>query len=502
MVKATALGRDTVMHAILAQVQSKYFWLPRQASTVAGSTDELFNVILYICIFFFLLVTFLLLLFVVVYRHKRGVKRDVSASHSMTLEITWTVIPSIIVVFLYYYGFKEYMNLAVEPPNSYTVTVTGRMWQWSFDYPEGHSDNELHVPVNVPIRCVLQSDDVIHSLSIPDFRVKKDVVPGRYNRTWFQATYADGALYLARVERDGKASEVGVDYIGKPLSQFASQTPNERTAVFKNLGKPILDSLIAQAAGVTIAPDAVIRVYGMLNGATLYCTDVTRDGKPVELMVDQSGTVPAHDTVPLDSLPANVQSGIRSQLGGDLPGTQQVTRFLDAEPFEIFCTDYCGTNHSTMHSRVIVHRSQADFDAWLKRAIEGDNTGPPAERGQRLYAKLGCSQCHSVDGTRVTGPSWKDLYGSTQKFTDGSTAVVNEEFLHGFLPAPTARIPVGDPPYPPAMPPFPIPNEQIDYIAAYMKTISKFAPPPTSTGGVGVAATQPATQPASAPADH
>jgi cytochrome c oxidase subunit 2 len=345
------------MHAILAEAQTKYFWLPRQASTVAGGIDDLFNVILWICVFFFLLVTVLLVAFVIIYRHKPGVKRDVAATHSMTLEITWTVIPSIIVVFLYYYGFKQYMNLAVEPPNAYTVNVTGRMWQWSFDYPEGYQDGELHVPVNVPVRCILQSDDVIHSLSIPAFRVKKDVVPGRYNRLWFQATE---------------------------------------------------------------------------------------------------------------------------------PGT-----------YEIYCTDYCGTNHSTMHSRVIVHPSQADFDAWLKHAIDVSLTGTPAEKGQRLYLKLGCVQCHSVDGKPVTGPTWKDLYGSTTHFTDGSTAVVNEEFLHGFLPAPTARVPVG---FPPVMPPFPIATEQMDNIAAYMKTISRFAPPPTSTGGAGVGTTKPSTQPASAPA--
>lgn len=345
------------MHAILAEAAKPYFWLPEQASTVARDSDNLFNFILWLSVFFFVLITVLLVAFVIKYRHKPGEERDVSASHSMALEITWTVIPSIIVVFLYYYGFKQYMNLTIEPPNAYTVNVTGRMWQWSFEYPNGYSDGELHVPVNVPVRCVLESNDVIHSLSIPAFRVKKDVVPGRFNRLWFQAT------------------EPGV--------------------------------------------------------------------------------------------------------------------------YEIFCTDYCGTNHSTMHSKVIVHKSQAEFDEWLKKATDAANSGPPEEKGKKLYTKLGCAQCHSVDGSKVTGPSWKDLYGSTQHFTDGTTAVVNEEFLHGFIPAPTVKVPVG---YPPVMPPFPIPNAQIDDIAAYMKTISKYAPAPSMGGGAGVGTTQPASQPTSAPA--
>ena len=148
-----------------------------------------------------------------------------------------------------------------------------------------------------------------------------------------------------------------------------------------------------------------------------------------------------------------------------------------------------------LNSRVIVHRSQADFDRWLKDAQKPDPD--PTVRGRKLYTKLGCAQCHSVDGTKITGPSWKDLYGSTQQFTDGSSAVVNEEFLHGFIPAPTAKVPVG---FPPVMPPFPIPSNQIDDIAAYMKTISRYAPAPSMGGGAGVGTTQPAAQPTSAPA--
>lgn len=485
------------MHAILAEAQTPYFWLPKQASTVAGSTDDLFNVILWICIFFFLLVTFLLIAFVIIYRHKLGVKRDVSATHSMTLEITWTVIPSIIVVFLYYYGFKQYMNLAVEPPNAYTVNVTGRMWQWSFDYPEGLTDNELHVPVNKPVRCILQSDDVIHSLSIPAFQVKKDVVPGRYNRLWFEATSADGSFYLTTLNQDNHPLEVAVDADGAPLVKYATHTPNQLTAIFKNLPQPVQSGLTTQAGATPIAQDAVIRVYTLLNGSKLYAIDIQKDGKTTECLGDATGAVPAHETVQFDALPAHVQKGIRElSNGADVSGSQPVMKFADAEAFEIYCTDYCGTNHSTMHSRVIVHRSQADFDEWLKGAINDSQSGTPPERGQKLYTQLGCVACHSVDGRTIVGPSWKDLYGSTQHFSDGSTAVVNEEFIHGFLPNPTAKVPVG---FQPVMPPFPIATEKMDYIAAYMKTISKYAPPP-SLGGPGVGTTRPSTQPASAPA--
>lgn len=484
------------MHAILADAAKNYFWLPEQASTIAGDTDRLYNAITWLSVFFFVLITVLLVAFVIKYRHKPGEKRDVSASHSMALEITWTVIPSIIVVFLYYYGFKQYMNLTVEPPNAYPVDVTAHMWQWSFTYPTGYSEGELHVPVNVPVRCVLDSADVIHSLSIPAFRVKKDVVPGRYNRLWFQATNADGWVYLTKLKSSSGANEVAVDGEGKELSHSTGTTPNQMVQPLGKLPKAVQDALTAQAGASKPTADTVVRSYTLLNGISLNAIDVGEGDLQKEVIVDQDGNAPEKDVVQFGSLPREAQEGIKAlNSGADVPASQSVLAFKDARSFEIFCTAYCGTNHSTMHSRAIVHRSQADFDRWLKTAQKPDPD--PRVRGRKLYTKLGCAQCHSVDGTKITGPSWKDLYGSTQSFSDGSTAVVNEEFLHGFIPAPTVKVPVG---YPPVMPPFPIPNNQIDDIAAYMKTISKFAPAPSMGGGAGVGTTNPASQPASAPA--
>jgi heme/copper-type cytochrome/quinol oxidase subunit 2 len=414
------------------------------------------------------------------------------------------VIPSIIVVFLYYYGFKQYMNLVVEPPNAYPVDVTGRMWQWSFAYPNGYSDRELHVPVNVPVRCVLESSDVIHSLSIPAFRVKKDVVPGRYNRLWFQATSADGSFYLATFRVNGYPRDFAFDLNGELVANVPTQadlaninTPNDLAMTFSELPKPVQDAVAAQLPGAKVPPTLAIDSYSLLNGTTLNVVDY-RDGRTrTEVIVDQDGKAPEKQTVQFNALPPAVQANMRRAAhGAEIVDAQPILRFNDAEPFEVFCTDYCGTNHSTMHSRVIVHRSQADFDKWLAGAAKPDPD--PRVRGRKLYTKLGCAQCHSVDGTKITGPSWKDLYGSTQQFSDGSTAVVNEEFLHTFIPAPTVKVPVG---FPPVMPPFPIPNAQIDDIAAYMKTISKYAPAPSMGGGAGVGTTQPAAaEPTSAPA--
>jgi cytochrome c oxidase subunit II len=181
-----------MLTAILAETQKlSSFWMPERASTVAANVDGLYDFIYYLSLFFFLLITFLLVWFCIKYRHREGVKEQESAAgHSTALELTWTIIPTIIVLVIFYLGFRGFINMMVEPPNSYEVLVTGRTWAWTFTYEGQYAsdDGKLHIPVNTPIRFVLSSNDVIHSLFMPTFRVKKDVVPGRYNRFWVEAT--------------------------------------------------------------------------------------------------------------------------------------------------------------------------------------------------------------------------------------------------------------------------------------------------------------------------
>jgi cytochrome c oxidase subunit 2 len=181
-----------MLTAILAETQKlSSFWMPERASTVAADVDGLYDFIYYLSLFFFLLISILLIWFCFKYRHREGVKEQESAAgHSTALELTWTIIPTILVLVIFYMGFRGFINMMVEPPNSYEVLVTGKTWSWTFTY-EGRyvsDDGYLHIPVNTPIRFVLSSNDVIHSLFMPVFRVKKDVVPGRYNRFWVEAT--------------------------------------------------------------------------------------------------------------------------------------------------------------------------------------------------------------------------------------------------------------------------------------------------------------------------
>ncbi len=167
------------------------FWLPPQSSSIAKVVDNAFYFILDIATFFFLLIVVLMVVFVVRYRRRNGVAAGEAPDHSTPLEILWTAIPLALVIGIFYMSFLGYMEMRTSPLNpAQEIYVTAQKWSWSFQYPNGYVDANLHVPLDEPVKLTMQSRDVIHSLFIPAFRVKMDIVPGRYSTTWFQAIEA------------------------------------------------------------------------------------------------------------------------------------------------------------------------------------------------------------------------------------------------------------------------------------------------------------------------
>ncbi|HEY3321891.1 MAG TPA: cytochrome c oxidase subunit II [Planctomycetota bacterium] len=318
------------------------FWFQREASAQAAQVDWLFYLVLYVSAFFFALIVILMLVFVVKYRRREGVDQAPGPTHNIGLEMVWMGIPIALVLFMFYQGFTTFIDLRIPPAGAMEIKVTGKQWFWWYAYPQNGYESlpsadgspaELHVPPNEPIKLILQSDDVIHGFFIPAFRVKQDVVPGRYNTMWFTATQPG-------------------DYV-------------------------------------------------------------------------------------------------------------------------IFCSVYCGQKHSEMRSVCIVHPSRADFDAWLKTAKEKTQASlTPAERGKRLYVgKGGCIQCHSLDGTTKTGPTFKDLYGHSVTLADGSKVPADENYLRESILVPGAKIVAG---FRNEMPVFQgrLSDKEIDALIEFIKTQS------------------------------
>ncbi len=309
------------------------FWMPTQASSISASTDWLFYFVLWITIFFTILVAGIMVYFVVKYRHVEGKPAPgKTAGHSTALEVTWTVIPTIIVILIFFYGFRGYLDQAVVPPDAIDVKVIGRMWAWNFSYKAANNgiSDTLYIPINKPVMFTLQSEDTIHSLYIPAFRMKKDVVPGRYNKMWVTAT------------------ELGT--------------------------------------------------------------------------------------------------------------------------FPIECAEYCGTNHSQMAAKVVVMTE----DDWLKKMAEVGNIfsgRSMSEVGEVLYQQRGCAGCHSLDGSIVIGPSWKNVWGHEAVFTDGTKQIADENYIRESILYPQKKIVAG---FGGQMPSYAgsLNDKEIDAIIEYMKTLA------------------------------
>jgi cytochrome c oxidase subunit 2 len=329
------------------------FQLPEQMSTFAADVDWLYYFLYWLSVVLFVGIVGAMVYWAWKYRERPGHKAT-PTGHNLPLEISWTVAPIVILVFLFHKGFKGYMDEAVAPAGAMEIHVNAKQWGWEFVYPNGGSDNELHVPVNKPVKLILDSSDVIHSFFVPALRVKRDVVPGMYSSLWFQATH------------------VGTD-----------------------------DIMCAE-----------------------YCGGRSKDAA-----------------------------------GNDLPFAQQ-------------------TGHWSMHSMIHVETDD-DFTKYLMSIGDKCATytakGQPcpddvlAEQGQKIYVKKACVGCHTTNGAKLVGPSWKGIWGKMEA-TDHGPMKVDENYIRRSILDPSFRIIDG---YQPIMPSFrgQISDQEIDEIIAYIKSL-------------------------------
>ncbi len=162
---------------------------PVQASTMAGRVDALYLFLILVSVFFGVLIATLVVSFAIRFRRRSRDERPRPIHGSTALEIAWTLVPLGIVMVVFLWGADLFFAMARVPPASMDVYVVGKRWMWKTQHMTGQREiNELHVPLGVPVKLTLTSEDVIHSFFVPAFRMKKDVVPGRYVTTWFQAT--------------------------------------------------------------------------------------------------------------------------------------------------------------------------------------------------------------------------------------------------------------------------------------------------------------------------
>lgn len=176
---------------------------PEQASTFAPQLDLLYFFVIIVCALFFVLICVLVYAFAVKYRRQSDDDRPALIHGNLLLEITWSVIPLALMMVMFGWGTYLFFKVYQVPEGALEINVVGKQWMWHIQHHTGQREiNELHIPVHQPIKLTMASEDVIHSFFIPEFRIKNDVVPGRYSTMTFEAT-KPGEYYLFCAEYCG-----------------------------------------------------------------------------------------------------------------------------------------------------------------------------------------------------------------------------------------------------------------------------------------------------------
>ena len=164
-------------------------FIPESASTYSGDVDALYFYISGVTVFFTLLISVVIIFFVIRYRRRNPHEIPRPIEGSTKLETLWSVIPLLIAMTIFVWGAKVYYTQYRPPRNAMEVYVVGKQWMWKFQHATGQREiNELHIPVGRKIKLIMATEDVIHDVFIPAFRIKADVVPGKYTTEWFEAT--------------------------------------------------------------------------------------------------------------------------------------------------------------------------------------------------------------------------------------------------------------------------------------------------------------------------
>jgi cytochrome c oxidase subunit II len=177
--------------------ESPLFWFPRDVSVTSRHVDHVWNFMIWMSVICALGIFVVMFYFVHKYRAKSRAANEVPepvSEHNTTLEITWSVIPLIVCIMLFVWGFKGYVDLRTPPKDALEIHATAQKWKWTFENtcPDGSllPDENLHAPVNTDVRVIIQAVDVLHALYLPNFRQKMDAVPGRYTDLWFNVREA------------------------------------------------------------------------------------------------------------------------------------------------------------------------------------------------------------------------------------------------------------------------------------------------------------------------
>ena len=250
--------------------------------------DQVFFYILAITVFLLGLITFLMVYFVIRYQRKRNPQPS-DIHENIWLEIIWTVVPTLLVLTMFYYGLTGFNFLKKAPADALKVKVIARQWSWLFEYENGTKSTELKVPVGKPVKLSLTSQDVIHGFYAPAFRIKQDVVPGMTNTLWFQPTGV-GTFDVFCTQYCGlQHAKMVTKIVVLPEDEFNQWYQKGKEEIEASKGKPRGTQLFQEKGCMAChSIDGTPRVGPTLKGLFGKTITVMTDGKERNITADEA----------------------------------------------------------------------------------------------------------------------------------------------------------------------------------------------------------------------
>lgn len=422
-------------------------YLPERASDFAHEVDWVNNIITDISVFFTVAIVGAMIYFAVKYRKKGAVDHEtpqILGSH--TLEVLWTVVPTLICIYIAYWGTAIYNKMVDVPKGAHEINVWGEQWLWRFEYANGKKTvNEFYTPVDEPVRLIINSKDVLHSFFIPSMRVKKDAVPGQYTSLWF------------RPIKTGTYQAYCTEYCGTQHSAMLAKVH----VVSKEEYSRWLNDRSAEEKLARMSPAELGEKLFNENGCT-QCHSIDGSRKVGPSMLNLFGKeeeLVGGKKVKVDE--AYLQKAILN------PNAEVVLGYAPVmPPFEEKLT-------SEQVGQLIAYIKTVKGEAAVvPAAASAEDLAKlsPADRGKKLYEQKACVGCHSLDGSKVVGPSFKGLYGRSGKLQNGATYTADDAYIKSSILAPASQVVEG---YPPAMPAYEgqLNDDEIASIIEFIKTL-------------------------------
>lgn len=377
--------------------------------TTTQAVDPVFMFIFGASLVLLVGITLTTLLFVIRYHRSKAPEPTSQASGNIWLEIVWTGLPTVLVLAMFFYGWSGYLSLRNVPKDALQVTATARTWSWGFTYDNGKTSSRLYVPVGKPVLVNLVSLDVLHGFYLPAFRVKRDVVPGMKNHVWFVAAKPGSYDLFCSVYCGTGHSGMITTVEALPPEQFAAWL--QQGGGGEHAGKELLEKHGCLGCH---SLDGTLKVGPSLKGIWGRNVTVMTSGKERSIAVDE----------------AYLHRSILE------PNADVVKGFPPVMPSSAG------------------KLSDADLSAIIGFLRSG---GQEAARpdGAKLAKEKGCLGCHSLDGSRGVGPSFKGLYQSKVMVLQNGIRVnvtADDAYLRESILKPKAKIVEG---FPPVMPEYP-----------------------------------------------